>query len=135
MGIVPSTFVGFCDAVPENEAGASLRIFAKEFSFRVANSYSQRGHNWVNSRGMGTPRIYYVLVSDDVPSVGHGSQVLRNIDLSTSEHDDHFVVASPVAIPRSSTKSSEPKRVGRKDRSCKNDIDQVKAHEVYSRIL
>ena len=109
FGSVPSAYVG--DTAPncENDNGGRFRRFLEESALYALNTFYDAGHTWVSSFGNAT-RIDYIASSVRPGPDVHFIEVLGDIELATSDREDHRLLAGGLSLEPNLLVGRSPKR-------------------------
>ena len=107
VGTIPSSSVGKHGVQKENDNGSLFRSLLEDSGLFAVNTFFNAGPTWTGSTGKRS-RIDYVCASMSLKPFFKRCCICEDIDLSTSERDDHSVVLARLeAFPTSQCNVSD----------------------------
>jgi hypothetical protein len=92
VGSIPSSSIGCCEPQTENGNGERMRLVGDEFNLAFLNTFLPAGPTWTGAHGHSS-RIDYIGIPSALRSSVTWCKVIDDIDLATSEREDHRVLA------------------------------------------
>eukprot|EP00972_Heterocapsa_arctica_P088919 13112897-Heterocapsa_arctica.AAC.1 len=95
VGSIPSSSIGDAEPQKENGNGERMRLVGDEFNLAFLNTFLSAGPTWTGAHGHRS-RIDYIGIPSALRSSVTWCKVIDDIDLSTSEREDHQVLACSI---------------------------------------